>query len=150
MKRNLQILGLALLAVTFITACSKKSSSTSSPYTMSATKGGSTVSISGQSNVVAVVAGPILEIVGLTTSGSDSTGLIFYVANYTGVGSYTIDGAMNTAEYVSKTSSTTGTLILGTSGTLTITSATSPYMKGTFHFSDGTNSITNGVFTAHF
>lgn len=150
MKKNLKVLALAILCIGVISACSKKSSSSSSsPYTMTATKGGTPVTVSGQSAVYAIVSGPILEVIGENISGSDTTGFVLMVGNYTGVGSYTIDGITNAAEYVSKTGSS-GTLVLGTSGTITVTSATSPQMKGTFSFSDGTTSITGGSFTAHF
>ncbi len=152
MKKNITLLAFALLAIAVIPACTKKSSSTtnnSSPYTMTATKGGSNVSVSGQSSVYAVVAGPLLEVVGESISGNDTTGFVFMLGSYTGPGSYTLDGMTNVGEYVNKTGST-GTIIIATSGNVTITSAATPYMKGTFNFSDGTTSISNGAFTAHF
>ena len=86
MKQLLAVIALSACTFTGFMSCTKSSSS-SSPYVMSATKDGSNVSFSGQSNVVALVSGPILEIEGVTESGNDTTGFIFFVNNYTGPGS---------------------------------------------------------------
>lgn len=149
MKQLLSTIALSAFAIAGVLSCTKSSSNSSSPYVMSASKNGSNVSFSGQSSVVAVVSGPLLEVEGATISGGDTTGFIFLVGNYTGPGSYTLDGVTNVGEYVQKTGSS-GTVALATSGTITITSATAPTMKGTFNFSGSGITITNGSFTAYY
>ena len=146
-KITLAALSVAIVASISFFSCTKSSSSSTSPYTMTATKGGSSTSFSGQSNVVAVISGPLLEVEGISVSGGDTTGYIIIINNYAGVGSYALDGM---TEYVSKTSSSASVLQCS-HGNLTITSATSPNMSGIFYFTatDSTK-ITNGTFTAKF
>lgn len=147
------IAGIAVMAITIIgiSSCSKSSSSNStSPYTMSATKGSTNVSFSGSSNVIAFASGPLLEIEGFTASGADTTAFIFLIGNYTGVGTYTLDNMTNIGEYESKTSSS-ASLLFAANGKITIATAASPTMTGSFYFTatDSTK-VTNGTFTAKY
>jgi outer membrane protein W len=140
---------LALAAASGLFSCSK-SSSTASPYVMSATKGGATTSFSGQTMVIAFSMGTMLEIEGEAVSNGDTTGYIFMLNNYSGPGSYTLDGTTNIGEWVNK-SATTATVLLAANGNITIKTAASPTMTGTFYFTatDSTK-ISNGTFTAKF
>jgi len=92
--------------------------------------------------------GTMMMIEGITVGGHDTTGFIFELMNYNGVGTYPLNDTASVGEYISG-SSLTGALI-ATSGSVTITSVTSTLVKGTFNFttSNGTN-ISNGSFSAY-
>ena len=142
------IAGIVAAAIIGTASCSKSSSSSSSPYTMTATKAGTTSTFSGTSTVIAVVSGPLLEVEGLNTAGGDTTGYIFQLGNYTGVGTYNLDDSVNVGEYLTK-SATSSTVLMAAHGTFTVSSVNTTTMTGTFSFT-GTDStkVTNGTFTA--
>ena len=151
MKNKIRFIVLAALAAATVigaASCSKSSSSSASPYTMTATKGGTTATFSGSSSVYAVISGPLLEVEGITTGGGDTTGYIFQLGNYTGAGTYALDGTVNVGEYLTKTPSS-ASVLFAAHGTFTVGSVSTTSITGTFSFSATDSSkVTNGTFTA--
>jgi hypothetical protein len=148
MKKHLTFVAIAFLGISTLYSCTKSSSSSSSPYVMSVSKNGTTVSASGKTAVYAVVAGTDLQIYGETISGKDTSGFVFNIVDYAGAGTYSLSDSTDLAEYVS-TNGTTASIIMAQSGTVVVKSATSSVVTGTFSFTgtDGTQ-FTNGTFNA--
>lgn len=144
MKKNLTILAIAIVGLIAFAGCKKSSSGTS--YSIKATINGT--SFSGV-NCVAVSNSGFVVIDGYSGSSATSTSLPIIELTLTGynntTGTFNIDGVTNNAIIDSSLTSVPS----ATSGTITITTATSSEIVGTFNFtcSDGTK-VTNGTFTA--
>jgi hypothetical protein len=143
MKKNLTILAIAILGLVAFAGCKKSSSSSNG--TMSATIGGK--SFTGNDCFFSTVSGLVID--GFNGSGTTLVYPYFTLAvtGYTAgsTGTYTIDGFTNIAGIDSS-----GTNVaVAAYGTITVTSATSSSLKGTFSFTctDSTK-VTLGSFTA--
>jgi hypothetical protein len=148
MKRIMTLSAILMLGLVFFAGCSKKSDSPS--YSMKATVGSTAFNVS---NCYAVTTGAILNITGNTGSSTSANppylGITIY--NYTGTGTFTINSSA-TAPAVAITWAPTSAITdmqAATSGTVTITSASSSTISGTF---SGTlmngSSVSGGTFTA--
>ena len=85
-----------------------------------------------------------LQIIATRKVNDSATSMIFYINNYTGPNTYTINPPINTATYYSY-----GNLRnYADSGQIVITSDTAYALKGTFTFTADTFRITNGTFNA--
>lgn len=74
------------------------------------------------------------------TNGTNQE-LILYISYYTGKGTYLIDPPNVYATYYKN-----NTRYYATSGNIIVTADSAGYSKGTFNFSSGSATITNGVF----
>ena len=144
MKKNLTILAIAILGLIAFAGCSKKSSSPS--YSMKATING--VSFSA-ANCVAVSSGGDVVIDGYSGTSSASTSFPIISFSLTGynktTGTFNLDRTTNFAAIDSSISA----VAFSNHGTLTITTANSSVISGTFSFTcDDSTKVASGSFTA--
>jgi hypothetical protein len=146
MRKIQTIAAMALLGLSALTACSKKSSSPT--YVMKATVG--STSFNESSHVLAIASGGGLIITGSagTVTTSAPPQITIAIVSWSGsTGTTTFDSTAATGyeEYLPNSS----TVSESKTGTVTITSVSSTAVSGTFSFTatDGTV-VSNGSFTA--
>lgn len=146
----------ALLAITFLAACSKKDDATPAPG-ISCTVDGSSLNVSGVSADVS--ASTIIQLTGyrsFTTPTSTGSSAVIFLAMPKKVGTYALRNN-NGAASAAYADNNNGQLYLDTTGTITVASLTATTITGTFSFM-GANpfktadikTITNGQFNVSF
>lgn len=148
MKKIMTITAIAMMGLIAVSGCKKKDDSPS--YKLSATVGGTAFN---PTNCTGTVTGGALSIVGWNGSGGTATPPYFSitVSSYTGAATYTIDTTLSapvvSASYFPSASLTD--VKFAKTGSVTVSSASSSTITGTFNFkcNDGTI-ISGGTFTA--